>query len=142
MLFGKKQTENERDLSQTTGGGFERPKERGFFKSQVDKAKTKINDRIEFERQVSTVRNEAKKKERLRLAKKQGKQKARGGFNLGLGQGLTRAKSGQAPKSNMERMLYGGGGGGSSYNNDFGSGLRKELNVKKKNKKRQIIINI
>jgi len=114
-MFFKRRSEEERALSETTGGGFSRTKP--TIGAQIrEKVKARLKEQSEFKQELATAQRGAYKKEAIRQAKKRGRQQAKpskpfGGLTLGGGLGGSGSYSNIQPKavkrkkSNMEKML-------------------------------------
>lgn len=106
-FFGFGKSEEEKNLSETTRGGFERQRPT-FIEKAKEKVKTRFKEEVDFQKKIGTAKREAYKKERISMAKREGKQKARQGLfsRAKLGSAITQGSKKEKPrKSNLERLM-------------------------------------
>ena len=104
-MFWTKKSQDEKDLSETTGGGFERPKPT-FAEKTRDTIKAKVKEEWEFRKQLGAAKKGAYKKERLSQARRAGKTQAGGRVGkYKLSAEAMKAKPEVRHKSNIEKLM-------------------------------------
>ena len=99
-FFGR--SKEEKELSETTGEGFERPSTVGsFVKPTAESVRERVRGGLE---KIGEEQQEFKKA-KLKHAKKRAKAKAKKGFSLELSPTLKTSKAPKQKKSNIEKML-------------------------------------
>jgi len=99
-------TQEEKELEETTGGGFKRIRPT-FLEKSFEYAKAKAKEHIDFNKQLAEARRKAYRKERIKLAKKKGRERARKipFSNLKINKQVMKGKKEKREKSNIERLL-------------------------------------
>lgn len=99
-FFGRRKEEKE--LSETTGGGFERP---STISSFVKPTAAAVKERVKGGLERIGEEQEQFKKAKLKHAKARRKKQAKKGFSLELSPALKTSKAPKQKKTQLEKML-------------------------------------